>query len=443
MNIMPTPTNQILKQFSSLKPNNNWSFANESRASTSAYTHSYHRYPAKFIPQIVGKLVSKYTKKDDIVLDTFGGCGTTLVEAKLLGRNSIGVDINPVAKLITQVKITPIKPEILKKEADRVFFKLEKYSHKRHTSRSKRHRRLNYWFDKAIVQELDYIYTIIKCAKNEKVRKLFLVAFSHNLKNSSKWLMKSIKPTIDKKKIPQSPKNTFSRHLKSMIRKNTQYFEELEKKGYLDVSAKMYRNNSTRSLPSENNSINLIVTSPPYVTSYEYADLHQLSLLWFGDDPEFKSWGKYLNEFSDFRKTFIGTKHKNKNSTEFNSSIAEEIVNELVSKKRSLAVSVGNYFADMNLAFSEMYRVLKKGGHVCIIIGNTNLKNVNILNAEVAAEQMLGIGFKKMKLIKREAANNKAITPWRDVKTGKFTNSSNKNKKMAYQYEFVIIMKKI
>jgi len=438
-----TTTKQILKQFSSLNPDKSWSFANKSRANTSAYTHSYHRYPAKFIPQIVDKLVSKYTESGDVVMDPFGGCGTTLVEAKLLGRNSIGVDVNPIAKLITQAKVTPIKPEILKRETERVFLELKKYSPKKNTGRSCRHSRLNYWFDKEMMQELDYIYSVIKYTKNEKVHKLFLVAFSHNLKNSSKWLMKSIKPTVDKEKVPQSSRKTFLRHLRSMVKKNTQYFEELEERGYLNIPAKMYRSDSTISLPAESNSVNLIVTSPPYVTSYEYADLHQLSLLWFGDDPNFKRWDKYLNEFSDFRKKFIGTKHKNKNSIEFNSSIANKIVSELTNKKRSLSVSVGNYFADMNLAFSEMYRVLKKGSHICTVIGNTNLKNVDILNAEVATEQMLRIGFKKVKFIKREAANNKAIAPWRDIKTGKFTSHSNKNKKMAYQYEFIIIMKKI
>ena len=56
--------------------------------------------------------------------------------------------------------------------------------------------------------------------------------------------------------------------------------------GYIDIPAKMYRRDSTKKLPIESESIDLIITSPPYVTSYEYADLHQLSLLWFGDDPK-------------------------------------------------------------------------------------------------------------------------------------------------------------
>lgn len=434
--------NKIVRQFSNLKPSDTWSFADESRAATSAYTHSYHRYPAKFIPQIVDRLVNDYTESGDVVLDPFGGCGTTLVESKLLGRDSVGIDVNPIAKLITQVKVTPIKPKTLQKEVERVLWALENYAPTSTARRSRRHERLEYWFEPDIIQELDYIYKIINKTKNTHVRRFLLVAFSHNLKNASRWLMKSIKPTIDKKKAPESPRKSFSRHLKSMMRKNESYYETLSQRGHLGVQTRMYKHDATKTLPVENSSVNLIVTSPPYVTSYEYADLHQLSLLWFGNDARFKQWNKHVDDFSSFRKEFIGTKHKGKGSTDFNSALAEQIVEELVPKKNSLSVSVGDYFSDMNLAFTEMYRVLRKGGRACIVIGNTNLKGVDILNAEVAAEQMSRIGFEKVKFIKREAASNKAITPWRDKKTGKFTSKSNRSKKMAYQYEYIIVMKK-
>ena len=433
----------IKKQFANLEPSDTWSFSDEARSATSAYTHSYHRYPAKFIPQIVDKLVTKYTKSGDVVLDPFGGCGTTLVESKLLGRQSVGIDINPIAKLITQVKVTPINPQALEKEVDRVLSELEKYSSDKYKSNKvNKHSRLEYWFDPIIIQELDFIYKVINETKNEKIKRFFLVAFSHNLKNASRWLMKSIKPTIDKSKTPDSPSKTFKRHLRSMVRKNEGYFEELAKRSHLNVQAKMYRQDATKKLPVKNGSVNLIVTSPPYVTSYEYADLHQLSLLWFGSDPNFKQWNKHIDDFSSFRKEFIGTKHKGKGATDFNSELATDIVDRLASEKGSLSASVGDYFADMNLAFSEMYRTLRKGGHACIVIGNTELKGVDILNAEVAAEQMTRIGFQKVRFIKRKAASNKAITPWRDKKTGKFTSKSNRSKKMAYQYEYIIIMKK-
>ena len=78
-------------------------------ADTDYYTHGYHPYSAKYIPQIPNRLISAFSKKDDLILDNFVGSGTTLVESKVLGRNAIGVDVNPLACLISKVKTTVIK----------------------------------------------------------------------------------------------------------------------------------------------------------------------------------------------------------------------------------------------------------------------------------------------------------------------------------------------
>ena len=121
--------------------------------------------------------------------------------------------------------------------------------------------------------------------------------------------------------------------------------------------------------------------------------------------------------------------------------IGLSIIKNLDSLDKTLSKDVSNYYIDMNLAFSEMYRVLKKSKYACIVIGNTELRGVAILNAEVATEQMLKVGFKNPYIIKREVPN-KMITPWRDINTGKFTNLKNPNKKCAYEYEYVLIMEK-
>ena len=52
-------------------------------------------YWGNFIPQIPNQMIKRYTKKDDWVLDTFAGCGTTLIEAQRLGRNSLGIELQP------------------------------------------------------------------------------------------------------------------------------------------------------------------------------------------------------------------------------------------------------------------------------------------------------------------------------------------------------------
>jgi DNA modification methylase len=436
---MQLTAQKIRSDFAHLPLRKEWSFRDAQRKEMYAHTHSYHRYPAKFIPQIVKQLIASYAPTgNEVICDPFGGCGTTLVEAKLSGRRSVGFDINPIAKLITQVKVTPIRPRLLEKYRAEFIKNLEAVSHKKF----KHHERINYWFDGRTARKLDAIYFAIRKIKNQDVKKFFLCAFSHNLKNSSRWLMKSIKPQVDPEKKVTNPKESFLRHLDSMIRKNTEFYEELAITKRLRVKAAMYRRDSTRVLPLRSNSVDLIITSPPYVTSYEYADLHQLSLLWFGDDPRhFKKWHRFSNDFNDFRKQFIGTAYKDPSGGVLESVIAQDIVAKLAEADKSLASDVGNYFADMSKALAEMHRFLKPRGKVCMIVGNTTLQGVDILNAEVAAEQMARLGFRKVDFIKREVSN-KMITPWRDKKTGKFTDLNNPRKKRVYESEYVIVMQK-
>jgi len=75
---------------------------------TQYLTHTFHSYPARFIPQIPLTFIKLFTKEEETVLDPMCGCGTTLIEALLNNRNSIGNDFNPLASLITKVKTTLI-----------------------------------------------------------------------------------------------------------------------------------------------------------------------------------------------------------------------------------------------------------------------------------------------------------------------------------------------
>jgi len=85
-----------------------WSFSDVRRKDIVRLTHSYHRYPSKYIPQLVNRLISEHSQPDDIVLDPFVGGGTTLVEGMILDRRVVGIDVNPIACLISRVKTTPI-----------------------------------------------------------------------------------------------------------------------------------------------------------------------------------------------------------------------------------------------------------------------------------------------------------------------------------------------
>ncbi|MFC1613470.1 DNA methyltransferase [Patescibacteria group bacterium] len=304
---------KIIERFKRIKINQSWAFAEKTRKETSYLTHGYHRYPAKFIPQIVSRLVKKYTQEGDLIVDPFGGCGTTLVESKVMGRKSVGVDINPVAVLITKAKKTPIEPAELEKYFLKLKEKIDSFN-KDTKVKVPEHERIDYWFKPEEKRKLAFIFIEISKIKDQDIRDFFYCGFSNILKNCSIWLQKSNKPTRDLAKKEADPFVVFHRQIKAMLRGNETFFNLLKEKKYLKIFCDVYCADA-RKIPTKFNSVSLIVTSPPYVTSYEYADLHQLTALWF----------KYTKDLSDFRKRFIGTSYYSKKDLVLNSSIAENI----------------------------------------------------------------------------------------------------------------------
>ena len=419
----------VVTLLSKTKIDCSWSFSDKTRKDTSYITHGYHRYPAKFIPQVVSRLVEKHTKEDDLVVDPFGGCGTTLVESKVMGRPSVGVDINPVAVLITKAKITPIDPRKIEEEFASLKAKLDAYSNDMDV-KAPEQGRIDYWFKPEEKRRLAFIFAEISKLRERDIRDFFYCGFSNILKNCSIWLQKSNKPTRDLNKKPSEPIQTFYRQIKTMMKGNARFYELLEEKNYLEVPSQVYCTDA-RTTPVEDNSVSLIVTSPPYVTSYEYADLHQLPALWF----------EYTKNLSDFRKRFIGTSYHSKKDLVLNSCLAEKIRGELLKRDKKTAEEVSAYFSEMNQVFAEMKRMLKRGGKTCIVIGNTSLKGVEILNAEVFAEQLQNLKLKVVDIIKREIPS-KNLPSVRDEKTGKFAKISDKNKVSVYPTEYILIMEK-
>ena len=421
---------KTINLFKKIKTDSSWAFTDKTRKDTAYITHGYHRYPAKFIPQIVSRLIDRYTEKGELVVDSFGGCGTTLVESKIMGRSSIGVDINPVAILITKSKKTPIEPIKIEKQFLRLKEKMD-FFNKNTKVKTLEHERIDYWFKPEEKRKLTFLFSEISKTKNQDIRDFFYCGFSNILKNCSIWLQKSNKPTRDLKKKPADPFVIFSRQIKTMLRGNTNFFNLLQEKKCLKTSCDVYCTDA-RKIPAKSNSVDLIITSPPYVTSYEYADLHQLTALWF----------EYTKDLSDFRKRFIGTSHNGVKEIILNSKIAENIKQSLEEKNKKLAKEVAIYFSEMNQCFKEMKRILKKGRRTCIVIGNTSLKGVEILNAEVFVEQLQNLGFKINDIIKREIPS-KNLPSIRDKKTGRFAKAMDKKKVLAYPTEYILIMKKL
>jgi len=414
--------------FEELELDTSWTFEG---ADTRYLTHDIHRYPAKFIPQLARRIVEGYSGKGEVILDPFCGSGTALLEARLTGRNAIGVDLNPVAYYVSKVKTNPIEPRSLKRRWERFSQKLSPIfgfnEVPQYQLPEKALEVLSAWIPERQLEDMRRLFTLINEVEDESFRDFLIVAFSNIQKNCSWWLMKSVKPARNfKKKVPEVIP-TFTRQVERMRKKNDQLWERLEGS---ETWVKVYKAD-TRELSSVvSDEVDLILFSPPYVTSYEYIDVHKLSVVWL----------EQTKELRELKKHFIGSASAKPKDVEIRSGTAERIAAELGRKDKRLARAVRTYFVDMQLSFEEMDRVLKTGGVVAIVIGNTKLKGVEIKNAEVFAEMFTDMGYSLERVVKRPIPG-KNLPTTRDPKTGKFTSAKNGHVKV-YPHEFILFLRK-
>ena len=146
--------------------------------STDYLTHDIHPYTAKLIPHIPRYFVEKLSQPGDVVLDPFCGSGTVLLEARLLGRNAIGIDTNPLARLISSVKARPLPVQKLRRAIVTVERTLKERKHKA----SVEFPNIDYWFDKKAKGELQRIRGTLDSVRGEMdeegIRVFLLLCFS-------------------------------------------------------------------------------------------------------------------------------------------------------------------------------------------------------------------------------------------------------------------------
>jgi len=432
---------EILDLFKKTKNSSDWGFEGVTPSQTSKLSHCYHRYPAKFIPQLVEKLMDEYLTGHGPfhVNDLFMGSGTTLACAIARGYYASGTDINYSAELITRAKCTPIEPFFLKNKIAKFLedlsflngsslFSLKKY--KPCIPKSKIER-IQYWFTPETIDELGIILSRINRERDDKVKLFLKCCFSHILKTCSRWLMSSTKPTIDKKKRIGKPICAFKKHINKMVKGNEVFWAIVPEKVRKDINKYFIaKRQDARRQPVDNDTVDIQITSSPYVTSYEYADLHQLTTIWLEPEVDLK----------EYKKEFIGTSAKSNGIRTLKSSIGKDVRDNLYAVNKKMADEVEAFFVDMQECFDETHRILKHDGRCCYVIGNTKLKGVDILNAEVFAESMQYSGLEIDRIIKREIPS-KILPTKRDAKTGRFAANDNANA-FAYPTEYIVIGRK-
>ena len=405
--------------FESVPVDEFWNTGNEKELAI----HKIHAYPAKFPAFITNKAVEYCTSQGLIVNsigDIFCGCGTTAYESKRMDIDFWGCDINPVATLIAKVKSSDFSETVLNMHLENI---LARYNRLPITDTyDNANKRLQYWFSKEHYNQLAVLKSAIIeiTGEQQKYRDFFLCAFSNILKPTSVWLTKSIKPQVD-------PQKEAADVIKCFVKQCLQMIKAQKSKLTASSKSKVVTGNflDNKIKPPK---VDLIVTSPPYVTSYEYADLHQLSSTWL----------EYSEDYRSLREGSIGSLYHDYNFEQewkHLNKTGNKIVSLMFDKKLTKARSVAKYFLDMQAVVKKTKAMLNADGAALFVIGNTEYKGVRINNAKHLSEALLNAGFKNIFVSKRKISK-KILTPYRDSK-GKFT--TNNAGRKVYNEEFIIV----
>lgn len=388
--------------------------------------HRIHAYPAKFPAFITTKAID-YAKDAGLapgrIADIFCGCGTVAFEARRASIDFWGCDINPVATMIAKVKSKgPYQRRRLEEYLDRIVDLWSDGRIRPDPEYQESNARLQHWFDRRHYDDLARLKRIIETCTPEHsdYRRFFVCAFSNILKATSRWLTKSIKPQIDPDKRPVEVMDAFVSQVRFMMSASQE--ARLPARGRSEIVTANFL--EEENLPK----VDLIVTSPPYVTSYEYADLHQLSSIWLG----------YATDYRELRAGSIGSSNAaygfRREAKRLNST-GHFIVSLLLDRFKAKARAVAKYFLDMQAVARRTHGMLTDKGMALFVIGNTEYKGVRIDNARHLAESLLAAGFSDVRVAKRRISN-KILTPYRD-RHGRF--SSIDGGRRVYAEEFIVV----
>lgn len=392
--------------------------------------HRIHSYPAKF-PAFIATKAIQYARANQMaprkIADIFCGCGTVAFESKMNGIDFWGCDINPVAILIAKVKSRGLyQIPRLEKYYKEIISTFQSENNDTFVSYHDANMRFSYWYDEKHYNDLSKLKKAIEKVTPETsdYRLFFYCAFSNILKSTSRWLTKSIKPQIDPHKQPSNVFLAFKKQVNSMI----SACKDIPKRDFGNTNVvRMNFLEKKENVPT----VDMIITSPPYVTSYEYADLHQLSSLWLD----------YSSDYRDLRKGSIGSITSNfpfKEKLDELNETGGDIIKKLMVSIPGKARDVAKYYWDMQCVANRSYEMLESGGMAVFVIGNTEYKGVHIDNAKHLAESLLNAGFSQINVTKRKISK-KNLTPYRDNQ-GHFTSDSCGRK--VYSEEFIIIGRK-
>ncbi|MBL7198923.1 MAG: HNH endonuclease [Anaerolineae bacterium] len=398
-------------------------------------SHNLHSFPAKFPPQLPKRFIEGLTAPGDVVLDPMMGSGTTVLEAYQASRRPIGFDIDPLALLVSRVKVTPVDLEgAIRKGNKIVEIARSAVAERQDTLRSALHQRLDaktrrfadYWFapetqlellalrqaieqveDRALRDFFDLVFSAIIITKNGGVSLSFdlahtrphraKVVFSHtgqvllgeDLVDSEDHRIKILTKTL------RSALDEFEKRL----RKNLESVQQIKTEGI----PSHIRFGDAQALPLDESSVDLIVTSPPYAANaIDYMRAHKFSLVWMGHD---------IDDLGDKRKEYIGGEATQGMQFEELSPKAHEVVACVTSLDKKKGLVLHRYFSEMTRVLLEMYRVLRPGRAAIVVVGSSTMRGIDTETGVCLADIGKAIGFEVPKIGTRHLDRNRRMMP--------------------------------
>ncbi|MDA1061093.1 MAG: hypothetical protein O3B47_04860, partial [bacterium] len=277
----------------------------EGQFSTGYATHGLFPYRGKFHPQLIKGLINVLNiQKGETILDPMAGSGTTNVEAALMGINSKAIDVSPFCQFMIQTKHEALTIDLKLLEQ----IKMENKK----------------WFD--YFKQGDVLNRIKKFGDINRI-KIYNLAFLAFLDamGYSKRVVKSNHEQLFDKVLPR-----YIETVKSFL--SNQYFDQ-SNIGSLDVLSDL----DALNIELDSNSVDCVITSPPYSFAIDYIENDKDQLEFLGHDT------------SELRNRLIGLKGRTKSQ------------------------KLENYFADIDTFCFQVSKVLKNGKNFVLIIGsNTN-----------------------------------------------------------------------
>lgn len=361
-----------------------WDYRGEK---TKSYTHGIHTYPAMFIPQVGRRLLETYSKEGDTICDIFCGSGSALVESRLIGRNAYGIDLNPLAIFLAKAKTTLINPQKLTKEYLALLDRVEKIKDKE--IQRPDFKNIDFWFKDKVIVKLAKLKKAIREIKDETVQNFLMVAFSETVRYSSNTKTGEFKLVrIKGEKLEKHDPDIiaiFRKNAEKNIAGMADFYKDAKKNSW----TKIIYGDSSKDNGIKENSIDCIITSPPYGdsrTTVAYGQFSRLSAQWIDvfDDP---------NEASGLDNNLLGGRATKNLTHTLSSSYLKESLEKIAKQDEARARDVLSFNLGLNECLKQAHRILKSGKYFCLVIGNRLVKQVRVPTDFIIAELAEKIGF--------------------------------------------------